>query len=107
MAIKNGTYKLVRPFNIVTNENTKLSASAEDFINFIMSKEGQAIVTNNGFIGDDNAKPYGNSKLSNETKIVVAGSSSVTPVMEKLKEAYIKIRPTAVIEVQRLGPYCF
>lgn len=99
--IKNGSYKLVRPFNIVTNNANELSESAQDFINFIMSKEGQSIVTANGFIGSDDATTFKNNRLSNPTKVVVAGSSSVTPVMEKLKEAYAKIRPSAVIEIQQ------
>ena len=95
--IKNGSYKVARPFNIVTKDG--ISPVAQDFINFIMSKEGQAVVSANGYIGSDKAEAYSGSKQSG--KIVVAGSSSVTPVMEKLKEAYVKLNPDVNIEVQQ------
>ena len=95
--IKNGSYKIARPFNIVTKGDVK--PAAKDFMAFIMSKEGQAVVSANGYIGDDKAAPYQGSKQSG--KIVVAGSSSVTPVMEKLKEAYKKVNPDVTIEVQQ------
>ena len=75
------------------------SAVAQDFISFIMSKEGQEVVSKNGYIGSDKAEAYKGSKQSG--KIVVAGSSSVTPVMEKLKEAYVKLNPDVNIEVQQ------
>lgn len=95
--IKSGTYKVARPFNIVTKDG--VSAVAQDFISFIMSKEGQEVVSKNGYIGSDKAEAYKSSKQSG--KIVVAGSSSVTPVMEKLKEAYVKLNPDVNIEVQQ------
>lgn len=95
--IKAGTYKIARPFNIVTKEG--LSASAKDFIAFIMSAEGQAVVEENGYISNGNTGSYQASGTSG--KITVAGSSSVTPVMEKLKEAYIAINPNVTIEVQQ------
>ena len=92
-----GTYKVQRPFNIATNGTP--SEAAQDFINFIMSKEGQAVVVDNGYIAVGNQPEYeaGNA----EGKIVVAGSSSVTPVMEKLKEAYAAVNPKVEIEVQQ------
>lgn len=95
--IKNGSYKIARPFNIVTKGDVK--PATQDFMAFIMSKEGQQVVSANGYIGDDKAAPYNGSKQSG--KIVVAGSSSVTPVMEKLKEAYKKVNPDVNIEVQQ------
>jgi phosphate transport system substrate-binding protein len=95
--IKSGTYKVARPFNIVTKDG--VSAVAQDFISFIMSKEGQEVVSKNGYIGSDKAEAYKGGKQSG--KIVVAGSSSVTPVMEKLKEAYVKLNPEVNIEVQQ------
>ena len=95
--IKSGTYKVARPFNIVTKDGA--SAVAQDFISFIMSAEGQKVVSENGYIGSDKAEAYKGSKQSG--KIVVAGSSSVTPVMEKLKEAYVKLNPDVNIEVQQ------
>ncbi len=95
--INNGSYKISRPFNIVTKAT--ISKAAQDFINFIMSSDGQAVVENNGYIKVSNASDYSSSAVSG--KIVVAGSSSVTPVMEKLKEAYIAINPNVTIEVQQ------
>lgn len=95
--IKTGAYKIARPFNIVTKDGLK--PVAQDFINFIMSKEGQAVISKNGYIGAADAPAYAASKQSG--KVVVAGSSSVTPVMEKLKEAYKKLNPEVNIEVQQ------
>ena len=95
--IKNGTYKVARPFNIATKEN--LSENAQDFINFIMSSEGQKVVEENGYIAVDGAKPY-DGKMDGG-KVVVSGSSSVYPVMEKLKEAYLVLNPNVTIEVQQ------
>ena len=83
--VANDTYKVSRPFNIITTD--KLSDAAQDFENYIMSADGQQIVEDNGYIKvADDAKAYEQSDA--EGKVVVAGSSSVTPVMEKLKEAY-------------------
>lgn len=94
--IKKGDYKISRPFNIVTKD--KVSDVAQDFINYIMSPEGQKIVEENGCIPTDDVKEY---KANGATgKIVVGGSSSVSPVMEKLKEAYIAVNPKAEIEIQ-------
>lgn len=95
--IKNGTYKIARPFNIATKK--ELSKAAQDFINFIMSADGQTVVEENGYITVSNATTY--SGKMDSGKIVVAGSSSVTPVMEKLKEAYLEKNPDVTIEIQQ------
>ena len=95
--IKNGTYKVARPFNIATKES--LSENAQDFINFIMSSEGQKVVEENGYIAVDGAKAY-DGKMDGG-KVVVSGSSSVYPVMEKLKEAYLVLNPNVTVEVQQ------
>ena len=96
--INNGTYPVSRPFNIATGAT--VSDVAQDFINFILSAEGQAVVVEGGYIAvDDAAEAFTSNNASGN--IVVAGSSSVTPVMEKLKEAYIAINPNATIEVQQ------
>lgn len=95
--IKDGTYKIARPFNIATKE--ELSAVAQDFVTYIMSAEGQAVVEDSGYISAGEAEPF--SGTMPEGKIVVAGSSSVTPVMEKLKEAYLEVNTNASIEIQQ------
>ena len=96
--VKAGTYKVVRPFNIATKGEA--SEVAQDFINFIMSADGQKIVSENGYITIDDAAPaYAASGVSG--KVVVGGSSSVTPVMEKLKEAYMALNPDVTVEVQQ------
>ena len=97
--VENGSYKVSRPFNIVTKDG--LSADAQDFENYIMSADGQQIVEDNGYIKvADDAKAYEQSDA--EGKVVVAGSSSVTPVMEKLKEAYEKANGGKItVEVQQ------
>jgi phosphate transport system substrate-binding protein len=94
--IKNNTYKAYRPFNIATKDN--LSELAQDFIDYILSSDGQEVIEAVGYIAATGEGPYSGSKPSG--KIVVGGSSSVTPVMEKLKEAYLKVNPNADIEIQ-------
>ncbi len=93
--VKNGTYKVARPFNIATK--AEVSEVTQDFIGFILSAEGQEIVADGYISIDDAAAPYAGKKPSG--KVVVAGSSSVTPVMEKLKEGYTQVNPSAEIEI--------
>lgn len=96
--IKAGEYGIARPFNIATLSQT--SEAAQDFIAFIMSAEGQGVVEANGYIAAvENAEPFAGGKVSG--KVVVAGSSSVTPVMEKLKEAYEALALHVTIEIQQ------
>ena len=96
--VKSGTYKVARPFNIVTKDG--VSDVAQDFIDYIMSSDGQKVVEENGCISvADNADSYKASGKSG--KIVIAGSSSVTPVMEKLAEAYKALNPDVAIEVNQ------
>lgn len=95
--IKSGAYKISRPFNIATK--TEISPIAQDFINFILSADGQAVVEDKGYISAAEGQPYASANLTG--KVTVAGSSSVTPVMEALKEAYIAINPNVTIEVQQ------
>ena len=97
-AIKDGSYKISRPFNVVPNV-AGLTPEAQDFMNYIMSADGQAVVEENGYIASvDNAEAYTGGNMSG--KVIVAGSSSVTPVMEKLKEAYVALNPDMTVEVQ-------
>lgn len=95
--IKSGTYKIARPFNIATK--AEISDVAADFIKYIMSDEGQAIVEENGYISQGSEGAYTAAGVTG--KVVVAGSSSVTPVMEKLKEGYVALNPEVEIEVQQ------
>lgn len=95
--INNGTYKVYRPFNIATKEG--LSETAQDFVNFIMSEQGQAIVAEEGYISVESNGSYTPSgKTGNVT---VSGSSSVTPVMQVLKEEYEALNPDVTIELQQ------
>lgn len=96
-AVADGTYKVSRPFNIVTGE--KVSDAAQDFINYIMSADGQQIVEDNGYIkAETEGETYAAGDA--EGKVVVAGSSSVSPVMEKLKEGYEAAQDKVTVEVQ-------
>ncbi len=95
--IKDGSYKIARPFNIVTTG--EVSDVAQDFINFIFSEEGQKVVEDNGYISQGNQGAYTASGKSG--KVTVAGSSSVTPVMEKLAEAYKALNSEVTVEVQQ------
>ncbi|MGN0328941.1 MAG: substrate-binding domain-containing protein [Lachnospira sp.] len=95
--VKSGTYKASRPFNIVTKDG--LSEAATDFMNYLLSSEGQKIVEDNGYISEGNSGAYKSNGASG--KVVVAGSSSVTPVMEKLAEAYKKVNSNVTVEIQQ------
>ena len=94
--IKSGTYKIARPFNIATKG--EVSEAAQDFINYIMSGDGQKVISDNGYIGDDSAAAFESNGA--EGKVVVGGSSSVSPVMEKLIEAYKAVNANVEIELQ-------
>ena len=95
--VKSGTYKVSRPFNIATKDGLN-NEVAKDFINFIMSTEGQAVIEENHYIAVDDVKAFEGTKPSG--KCVVGGSSSVSPVMQKLIEAYKEVNPNAEIELQ-------
>ena len=94
--IKANTYKVARPFNIATLG--EVSEITQDFIDFILSSQGQAIVEENGYVSLTNNGEYTSSMIVG--KVVIGGSSSVTPIMEKLKEAYLLINTNAEIEIQ-------
>ena len=95
--VKDGSYKVARPFNVVAGKT--VSDVAQDFLDFVMSAEGQAVVDEDYVSVAENAQPYSASGRSG--KVVVAGSSSVTPVMEKLAEAYEALNPDVNVEVQQ------
>ncbi|MBF0818055.1 extracellular solute-binding protein [Streptococcus acidominimus] len=95
--IISGEYKIARPFNIVTQKS--VSDAAQDFISFILSPDGQAIVEKTGYIPVEAGAAY-QSKVQSG-KVVVAGSSSVNPVMEKLKEAYQTANAGVTVEIQQ------
>ena len=94
--INNGSYKIARPFNVAVRDN--LSNAAKDFLNYILSSDGQNIIAANKYIKVPVENSYKASGVSG--KIVVAGSSSVSPVMEKLIEAYKALNPSVQIELQ-------
>ena len=96
--VSDGSYKVSRPFNIVTGDS--VSDAAQDFINYIMSADGQQIIEDNGYIKVD-AEAAAYESTSPSGKVVVAGSSSVTPVMEKLAEAYQEANKDVTVEVQQ------
>lgn len=96
--IESGDYKIVRPFNIAVKDG--LSDAAQDFENYIISSEGQDIIEKAGYIKiDKSAAAYASNNASG--KVVVSGSSSVTPVMEKLAEAYQKANTNVTVDVQQ------
>ena len=94
--VSNGTYAVSRPFNIATG--SEVSEVAQDFINYIMSADGQAVISEEGYISVAEGEAYTASGLSGT--VVVAGSSSVTPVMEKLAEAYEALNADVDIQIQ-------
>lgn len=94
--VKSGDYAVSRPFNIAYKD--ELSDVAQDFVDYIMSSDGQKIVSDNGYVTVSENAAYSGKKPSG--KISVAGSSSVSPVMEKLAEAYQKVNTNAKVEIQ-------
>ena len=94
--VANGTYTVNRPFNLAING--ELDDAAQDFMNYILSAEGQAIIEEAGYIMIDDAAIAFETNGA-EGKVIVAGSSSVTPVMEKLKEAYAEVNANVTIEI--------
>lgn len=97
--VKNGSYTISRPFNIVTKESG-VSEAAQDFIDYILSSNGQEIVTENKYVAIDEGAAYEKKEgLSGTVK--VGGSSSVTPVMQALAEKYMAINPDVTIEVEQ------
>lgn len=94
--VKSGNYAVSRPFNIAYKG--ELSDVAQDFVDYIMSSDGQKIVSDNGYVTVSENAAYSGKKPS--SKISVAGSSSVSPVMEKLAEAYQKVNTNAKVEIQ-------
>lgn len=97
--VKDGSYKVSRPFNVVTG--SEVSDLAQDFLNFIMSSDGQAIVEEEGYVAVSEEGAYEPSSDSLSGTVSVAGSSSVTPVMEALADAYEAINPDVTIEVNQ------
>ena len=95
--VANGSYKIARPFNIAYRDDA-ITDLGKDFIAYVMSAEGQAIVTANGYVASGNTDAYAGSMP--QGKLVISGSSSVSPVMEKLAEAYQALNPDAQIEIQ-------
>jgi len=95
--VLNGTYPISRPFLVGTKG--EVSAVAQDFINFMLSENGQNVVSSRGFIAIENKGAFKSSGVSG--RVIVAGSSSVAPLMERLKEAYLALNPNASVEIQQ------
>ncbi len=99
-AVQDGSYTISRPFNVVTG--AEISELAQDFLNFIMSAEGQAVITEEGYVAiDAESGAYEPSSENLSGTVSVAGSSSVTPVMEALAEAYEALNSDVTIEVNQ------
>ena len=100
--IENGTYPLVRTFNIVDKGN--LTAEAQDFVDFVMSAEGREIIEKEGYVAAGEADSPGKGETdSRKGRIVIAGSTSVAPLMDVLADKYMKYHPKVKIEIQQTG----
>lgn len=100
--IENGTYPLVRTFNIVDKGN--LTAEAQDFVDFVMSAEGREIIAKEGYVAAGEADSPGKVETdSRKGRIVIAGSTSVAPLMDVLADKYMKYHPKVKIEIQQTG----
>lgn len=100
--VSDGSYEVARPFYLATNKSSVLNPIADELLQFIFSKEGQDIVSNNGFIAVDVTTQ---NFVTNEPKgsITIGGSTSVSPVIEKIVEAYLELNPNATIDIQSNG----
>ena len=98
--IKSGSYKVSRPFNLAYKEDA-LTDLDKDFIKFIMSEQGQAVVDQEGYISLDAEGSYESAGLKG--KITLAGSTSVAPLMDVMKDEYVKLNPDVTIEIQESG----
>lgn len=94
--VSDGSYPISRPFNVATKGD--LSEAAQDFLNFILSDEGQAVITAKGYVSNGSTGPFVSTNPSGTVK--VAGSSSVSPIMEKLAEAYMSANSAVEIKIQ-------
>jgi phosphate transport system substrate-binding protein len=99
--VKAGTYPVSRPFAVATND--QLTELAADFIDYIMSAEGQAIIAEEGYITINDAAPSYEIKKGLEGKIVLAGSTSVAPVMQVMADSYKTLYEGVEIEIQQTG----
>lgn len=95
--VENGTYKVARPFNVAYKDG--LSEAGQDLLNFIMSEDGQAVVSENGYIPAESSGAFTSNGASGT--VTVGGSSSVYPLMEKLAEAYQKVNTAVTVNVQQ------
>lgn len=98
--VKDGTYKLQRPFNIAYKE-AEISETAKDFMAYIMSTEGQAVIEEEGYISIDTTTSYKASGAKGT--VTVAGSTSVAPVMNVLADKYRALNPDVTVEIQESG----
>ncbi len=98
--VKAGTYTVARPF-LLAYKDGSLSDVAQDFLSFIMSADGQKIITEEGYISVEEGEAYTGSGMTG--KIVLDGSTSISPVMESLAEAYKAINPEVAVEIQQTG----
>ncbi len=99
--VASGDYKLARPFNLATLKGAEPDLLVQEFIDFMMSAEGQTIVADNGFIAVEAGESITSQQMEGE--IMIGGSTSVTPLMEKFKEAYEVINPNATINIESIG----
>ena len=98
--IVNGTYKISRPFNLAYKED-KLNDFAKDFLKFCLSEDAQALTLKDGYVPLKDTDKYEPAKVSGT--LTVAGSTSVTPLMQKMAEKYQELNPDAKIEIQSIG----
>ncbi len=99
--ITSGKYKVARPFEICVPKEGTVSEAAQDFIDYILSDDGQKVISEEGYISVESGKKYSASGKSG--KVTLAGSTSVSPVMEKLTEAYQKLNQDVTFEIQQTG----
>ena len=97
-SVKSGEYKISRPFVMAYKT---LSETAEDFLKFVMSSNGQDIVAKKGYIRVDDSNKYTYESSKKSGSVTISGSSSVYPVMEVLVEAYMTLNPDVKVTLMQ------
>lgn len=96
--VESGSYAISRPFNLITKDGGELSDAAQDFFHYILSTDAAEVISKDGYIPVAETSFTSNGASGS---VVVAGSSSVTPIMTKLKEAYASVNPDVTVDVQQ------
>lgn len=101
--IKNGTYKIARPLNVVYQEATVADGVCKAYLEFLQSADAQKIITEKGYVStNDGAQEYKiQSGLTG--KIGISGSTSLQPLMIELAKKFESLQSGVTVSVSGGG----